>query len=433
MKEIFKKIIVSIITIEAKLIIKRYKPKIIAVTGSVGKTSTKDAIFTVLSKFKTVRKSEKSFNSEIGLPLTILGCANGWSNFFAWVENIFHGLFLIIWKQKYPEYLVLEVGVGKPGDIKNNVLPWLKTDIVVYTCFPDRPVHVEFFKSIEDIIDEKSALIYTLKKDGILVLNHDDEKVYNLHTKAGSRVVSYGLHENATYQAIFPNYSYRKNDSFDLPDGINFKMMYAGNSFPVILHQIIGLHNISTGLAAIAVANEIGCDLLSSIEAISEHRNPPGRLSLIEGIKETVIIDDTYNSSPIATEVALKVLNDVKGLRKIVVLGDMLELGKYTDEEHERIGVITSKIADILITIGLRAKNIAEGAEKAGLSAKKISSYDNVKESIPYLHKNIKKGDVILVKGSQGMRLEKVVSSIMRYPENKTKLLCRQEMEWQNR
>ncbi len=433
MKEVFKKIIVFIITAEAKLVLKRYRPKIIAITGSVGKTSTKDAIFTVLSKFKTVRKSEKSFNSEIGLPLTILGCANGWNNFYAWTENIFHGLSLIIWKHKYPEYLVLEVGVGKPGDIKNNVLPWLKTDIVVYTCFPDRPVHVEFFKDIEDIIDEKSALMYTLKKDGILVLNHDDEKVYNLHTKADSKVVSYGLHENATYQAIFPNYSYRKNDSFDLPDGINFKMIYAGNSFPIILPQVIGMHNIATGLSAIAVANEIGCDLLSSIEAISEYRNPPGRLSLIEGMKETVIIDDTYNSSPIATEVALKVLDDVKGLRKIVVLGDMLELGKYTDEEHERIGTITAKIADILITIGLRAKNIVEGAEKGGLSSKKISSYDNVKEAIPYLNKIIKKGDVILVKGSQGMRLERLVAGIMRYPENKGRLLCRQEREWQNR
>jgi UDP-N-acetylmuramoyl-tripeptide--D-alanyl-D-alanine ligase len=114
-------------------------------------------------------------------------------------------------------------------------------------------------------------------------------------------------------------------------------------------------------------------------------------------------------------------------------LGDMLELGKYTDEEHERIGTITAKIADILITIGLRAKNIVEGAEKGGLSSKKISSYDNVKEAIPYLNKIIKKGDVILVKGSQGMRLERVVAGIMRYPENKGRLLCRQEREWQNR
>src|SRR3989339_2092923 len=176
MKKAFKKIIVFIITWQAKLIIKKYNPKIIAITGSVGKTSTKDAIFTILSKFKIVRKSQKSFNSEIGLPLTILGSENGWNDPFIWLENIIHGFYLILWKQSYPEYLVLEVGVGKPGDIKNNVAPWLNPDMVVITRFPDKPVHVEFFESVESIIEEKSALAFALKKDGILVLNHDDEK-----------------------------------------------------------------------------------------------------------------------------------------------------------------------------------------------------------------------------------------------------------------
>src|ERR1035437_3301181 len=128
MKKAFKKIIVFIITWQAKLILVRYHPKIIAIIGSVGKTSTKDAIFTVLSKFKTVRKSEKSFNSEIGLPLTILGIPNGWSNPAIWIENIILGFSLIIFRKSYPEYLVLEVGVGKPGDIKKNVAPWLAPD-----------------------------------------------------------------------------------------------------------------------------------------------------------------------------------------------------------------------------------------------------------------------------------------------------------------
>jgi len=156
-KKTFKKIIVLIITWQAKRIVKKYNPKIIAITGSVGKTSTKDAIFTVLSKFKTVRKSEKSFNSEIGLPLTILGSPNGWDDPFIWFENIIHGFHLILLKVKYPEYLVLEVGVGKPGDMKKNVVPWLKPDVVIITRFPDKPVHVEFFGSVEKIIEEKSA------------------------------------------------------------------------------------------------------------------------------------------------------------------------------------------------------------------------------------------------------------------------------------
>ena len=160
MKNIFKKIIVTILTWEAKMVLRRYKPKIIAITGSVGKTSTKDAIFTVLSKFKIVRKSEKSFNSEIGLPLTIIGCPNGWSNPWTWIENIFIGLTLILWKHSYPEYLVLEVGVGKPGDIKKNVAPWLAPDIVVITRFPDKPVHVEFFHNVEAITFSYCVLFF---------------------------------------------------------------------------------------------------------------------------------------------------------------------------------------------------------------------------------------------------------------------------------
>ena len=131
MKNIFKNLVVSIITWQSRLVLKRYHPKIIAITGSVGKTSTKDAIFTVISEFKTVRKSEKSYNSEIGLPLTILGLPNGW--------NILHGFAIIVWKRKYPEYLILEVGVGKPGDIVKNVVPWLRTDMVIITSFPDKP------------------------------------------------------------------------------------------------------------------------------------------------------------------------------------------------------------------------------------------------------------------------------------------------------
>ena len=117
-KNTFRKIVTIILIWQARIVLKRYRPKIIAVTGSVGKTSTKDAIFTILSKFKTVRKSEKSYNSEIGLPLTILGVPNGWNSSVVWIENIIKGFLLILWTKSYPEWLILEVGAGKPNDIK---------------------------------------------------------------------------------------------------------------------------------------------------------------------------------------------------------------------------------------------------------------------------------------------------------------------------
>jgi UDP-N-acetylmuramoyl-tripeptide--D-alanyl-D-alanine ligase len=432
MKKTFKKIVVTITTWQAKLVLLRYRPKIIAITGSVGKTSTKDAIFTVLSKFKTVRKSEKSFNSEIGIPLTILGSPNGWNNPIIWLENIIHGFFLLIWKQEYPEWLVLEVGAGKPGDIKS-IAPWLAPHIVVITRFPDKPVHVEFFGTAEHIIEEKSALAYALRPDGVLVLNHDDEKVYALHSKANRKTVSYGFHDNATYHATYPTYLSAEYENMTIPEGINFKLEYGGNTFPVTLPHIVGMHYVGSALAALACAHEAGCDLLQSINAITEYITPPGRLSLLEGINNSVIVDDTYNASPVATEAALDVLSDIKGKRKIAVLGDMLELGRFTEEAHRAIGEKVVGVAKILVTVGPRAKFIADGALEHGFPEKEIYIFDSSTTAAKFLESIVKKGDVILLKGSQGVRLERATEAIMAHPELKYELLCRQEKEWKHR
>jgi len=433
MKKIFKKIIVKIITWQARLVLARYHPKIIAITGSVGKTSTKDAIFTVLSKFKSVRKSEKSFNSEIGLPLTILGLPNGWDNPVIWLENIIRGFKIIIFKGSYPEYLVLEVGVGKPGDIKKNVAPWLAPDMVVITRFPDKPVHVEFFGSAEKIIEEKSALAYALKKDGLLILNRDDEKVYALHGKVDRKTISYGIEEDATYHATYPTHQSILEDDITVPNGISFKLVYNGNTYPVLLPHIVGMHYVGSALAALAVASEVGCDILKSINIISEYVTPPGRLSLIEGINNSLLIDDTYNASPVATEAAIEVLKEIKGKRKVAVFGDMLELGKFTEQEHRLIGEKFIGVADFIVTVGLRAKSTADEALKKGFPAKNLRSLDTAILAADFLKTFVKKGDVVLIKGSQGIRLERATAALMAHPEFKDKLLCRQEKEWQNR
>lgn len=432
MKKIFKKIVIKILTWQARIVLKRYRPKIIAITGSVGKTSTKDAIFTVLSKFKTVRKSQKSYNSEIGLPLTILGVPNGWNSPVIWFENILRGFKLILWARSYPEWLILEVGAGKPNDIRS-IASWLRPDIVVITCFPDKPVHVEFFGSVEKVIEEKSTLAFALKKSGVLILNHDDEKVYALHTEADRRTVSYGFHENATYHGTYPAYKYINEKGASVPEGISFKLEYDGNTFPVMLPHIIGMHYVGSALSALAVAHELGCDLLLSVNAITEYVTPPGRLSLIDGVNNSIIIDDTYNSSPVAMEAAIEVLRDINGKRKIAVLGDMLELGRMTEEAHREVGEHVASIADILVTVGPRAKSISEGAKSKRFAVSKIKNFDTSKEAGEYLKNEVKEGDIVLLKGSQGVRLERAVEAIMAHPELKSKLLCRQEKEWLNR
>lgn len=432
MKKFFKKIVLKIITLEAKVILRMYKPKIIAITGSVGKTSGKDALYTVLSQFFSVRKNEKSFNSEIGIPLTIIGCPNGWNNPVIWIENILKGLLMIAVKTSYPEYLILEVGAGKPNDIKN-IVKWVKPDVAIITRFPDTPVHIEFFGTVEKVIEEKMSLAYALKDNGLLILNNDDKAVINIANKVKRRTVSYGMGEHATYRALYPALMDKEMHGVRVPAGMSFKLEYSGNTFPAVMENIIGESHIYTGLLAIACAHELGAPILESVSAVRQYRTPPGRLSVIEGMNGSMIIDDTYNSSPVALEAGLKVLESINAKRKIAVLGDMLELGKYTEDAHKDIGQKVKGVVDMLVVVGPRAKFIKDGAEENGFNKKEIYEFDSSVTVGKFLEGVVEKGDVVFIKGSQGVRLERAVEAIMAHKKDAKKLLCRQEKEWKRK
>lgn len=449
MKQTFKKIILHILKIEAQLVIKKYKPKIITITGSLGKTSTKDAIYAVLSDVFYVRKSDKSYNSQIGLPLTILGVPNGWNDPSVWIVNILKGLKLILFKNKYPEWLVLEVGVGKPGDMKETAM-WLKSDIVVMTAIGDVPVHVEFFKSREHLIEEKSGLIQTLRKEGTLVLNADDADILNMKTKTKARIMTYGFNDRADLVCsnenifyIHPETNNKDNNPVvnidkilkdTIPEGITFRVDNEGASFPVIIEGVFGKNHIYASLASLAVAASLKLNMLSAINSLKNYDIPAGRMRLLLGESNTVIIDDTYNASPFAVESALKTLGSLASLpRKIAVLGDMLELGQHTEEAHNHIGKIAKETIDILIVVGPRAQFIKDGAIASGMKEENIYEFQNAILAGDFLKTFIKKGDIILVKGSQGVRMERTVEKILKDKKNKKNLLVRQETEWLNK
>lgn len=431
MQQIFKKIISYIIQIEAILVLKKYKPKIVAVTGSVGKTSTKDAIYTVMAKSFYVRKSEKSFNSDIGVPLTILGCNNAWLNPVKWLQNIFMGLKLILFKNKYPEWLVLEVGADRPGDIQK-ITKWLKPDVAVLTKFAEVPVHIEYFKSKEEVIREKGYLAQALKHDGVLVLNSDDADVFAFKNKVPNKIITYGLFGEAEVRAT--NYDVYYSEKSHQPVGVHFKVEYEGNALPVNILGVLGQNNIYSSLGAIAVGLSVNLNLVELTTSLSAHNAPRGRMNLLAGIKNSTIIDDTYNSSPVAVHSALATLQIIKTAgQKIAVLGDMLELGKHTAEEHKKVGLSVAGICDVLVTVGLRARAIAESALDAGLSEKNVLQFDDSVEAGTYLQGLINENDVVLVKGSQSIRMERTVAKIMAEPNKASELLVRQEPEWQKR
>ena len=440
MKSIFKKIVVWIITLEARAVLRKYKPKVVAVTGSVGKTSTKDAIYAVLAKGARVRKSEKSFNSEVGLPLTILGAPNAWSNPFRWLQNIVDGIFILIFTVQYPEWLILEVGADRPGDIRS-LSAWLPVDIAVITLLPEMPVHVEFFNSPEAVIEEKASLIDAIKRGGVLALFADDPRTLGLQHRLpapDARIITFGF--SAGSEVRGERVALLREDGKEVwPVGMTATITAGGISVPIEVTGAVGAHAFLPALAAAAVGWALHHPLGDIAGALESYDPPPGRMRLIRGIKNTLIIDDSYNSSPAATMAALDTLSlilpsesDSQG-RRIAVLADMMELGRHSTLEHRKIGGYAAKHADLLITVGFRARDIAQGALDNGMPDNNILQFEDAGKAGAELQNLIQAGDCVLVKGSQSMRMERVVEEIMAEPDRAEELLVRQDAEWKKR
>jgi len=419
---------VRILILEARLVLRKYKPKIVAVTGSVGKTSTKDAIYATLSGMYHVRKSEKSFNSEIGVPLTILGLPNAWSSALGWVENIIEGAHVLFTRAKYPEWLVLEVGADKPGDIKR--MAWLKPHVAVYTRFPDVPVHVEFFDSPEQVIVEKMELGKALRPTGTLVVNADDEKMKNIEVSEGQHLLSFGTDASATVRGGSTENWYEDG----VRRGISFSVTFQNEKNIVRLPGVIGTHHIQPVLAGITVAISEGMSFAHAVEQAGTYTPPPGRMRIVPGKEGLTLIDDTYNASPVAVMAGLDAIDtlSVSG-KKIVVLGDMMELGEYSVAEHEHVGKRAAAVADIFVAVGVRMRGAADAATKLQARCKDVISVQDAQEALRELEKKVQQGDCVYVKGSQSMRMERVVKGLMAEPERAPDLLVRQDAEWQKR
>ncbi len=438
MRTVLKKLIASVLTVQARAVVRKYKPRIIAITGSVGKTSAKDAIYSVMAHSANsstgagmrVRKSEKSFNSEIGLPLTILGLENAWLNPLKWLGNILDGLSLILLRARYPEWLVLEVGADRPGDIRK-VAAWLPVDIAVITRLPEVPVHVEYFDSPEEVVEEKAALISALRPGGALALYGDDDRYAGLAARAPGEVITFGFSENAQVRGASPTLVF---DGEGVPAGIEADISYKSERAHIKVMGAAGAHALLPAIAACAVGVVAGASLAECASALEAYRAPAGRMRLIKGLKGSLIIDDTYNSSPAALLAALETLGQFpKSGRRIAMLADMLELGRHSVGEHRKAGVAAAGASDLLITVGFRARDIAEGALEAGMPEGQILQFEDSQQAGKELEGMLKEGDAVLIKGSQSMRMERAVEEIMAEPERAPDLLVRQEEEWKKR
>ena len=424
----------------AQATIWRFRPGIVGITGSVGKTSTKLAVAAVLRDGRSVRVSDGNLNNDFGLPLTVLG---EWSKeelklvsrptasiarvgdqpahtararkIFFWIKVILISLVRLAFgsKSKYPEILVLEYGADRPGDLKY-LLSIARPNISIITAIGDIPVHVEFFAGPEEVAREKARLSEYLPSAGYAILNFDDASVMGIKDRTRAHIVTFGFGSGASVRMTRLENKWEKDAHSDAgrPTGISCKLEYGGTFVPVRLDNCFGKAQAYAAGAAAATGLIFGMNLVRVSEALKKYEPAPSRMQLLPGIKHTYLIDDSYNASPLSMHAALDTLKALPGKRKIAVLGDMLEIGKYAIEAHERLGHLAGKTADILVTVGPRAKFIAEAANEAGLARSKVFSFDVANEARKPVQDLMKKGDLVLVKGSHAMELNKVVEEI---------------------
>jgi len=416
MKSFFRSIIGLLLALKARAYLKKHKVQVIAVTGSVGKTSTKEAIYKVLSSKFDVYSSKKSFNTEFGISLAVLQeNESGFSSMIAWLKILNRALFQ---KKKIYKKVVLEMGADKPGDIKK-LVRIAPPKIAVVTAV--RPVHMAEgqFKNVEAIAREKGMLVQALPREGMAILNNDDENVRSMKTEAGK--FSYGVEGPAMLTAEGIKATAK---------GLKFKASYRGDTGEFSV-PVIGEFQVYVLLPAIAVGLQLGMKLGECASALSDFQLPPGRMNPITGVNRSQIIDSSYNASPTTVETALNVLDNIYSPRKIAALGTMNELGELTHEAHIAIGEKAAKVADLLVAVGHEAPTIKRGALEAGMKESDVYTFFDSEEAGKFLKDRLKQGDLVLVKGSQNkVRMERFVKLIMKESHKADQLLCRQGKAW---
>jgi len=357
----------------------KYNIPVVGITGSVGKTSTKDMISCVLSKHYEVLKTQGNFNNEIGLPLTLLNL------------NSTH------------ELAVIEMGMSGFGEI-SRLTAIAQPQIAVITNIG--VAHIEKLGSAQGILKAKLEILEGLKPGGLLVLNGDDPLLVELAGKLSFRTIYYGMNSGLDYVA---------QDYESLGEsGTRFSIMFGNKTYNVAI-PVPGIHNVYNALAAIAIGIEMNIPMKVIIEGIAEYSPGNMRQNIItyNGIK---IINDAYNASPQSMQAAINVLEELSvKTRGIAVLGDMLEMGDMAEKLHYSVGnFIKDKKIQYLITVGKDSKYIKQAVADSDNKTIELQHFDNNNEALKYILSIIRQGDYILIKGSRGMKMEQIADGIMK-------------------
>jgi len=428
MRAFFRDLLASILAVLARAVLRKYKPLVVMVTGSVGKTSTKDATKAVLSEAFYLRSSKKNFNSEFGVPITIFGMADRWRKVSDWPAVIGEALLLLLLPNHYPKVLVLEVGADRPGDLAR-ILKIATPDAVVVTRLPKLPVHVEAYATPAEVREEEFAPAYALAPDAPLVLCADDEYACALAVPIAARTTTYGEAKESDVR-IGEEKPFIEDGRLV---GMQAQLHIGGTAHTLVVRGTVGRPQLLAPAAAVTMGMALGMSVKAALKGAAEYAPPAGRGRLIAGMNGTTLIDDSYNASPAAVEEALSSLQiahaALEGSRRIAVLGDMLELGRYSQQEHERIGQLAAKNCDVLVAVGTRSRAMAEAACAAGFPNERAHVFETSKEAADFLKTFVEKDDLILIKGSQSIRTERITEALLANPEDR-QLLVRQDAQW---
>jgi UDP-N-acetylmuramoyl-tripeptide--D-alanyl-D-alanine ligase len=350
------------------------KVRVIGITGSVGKSTTKELTANVLAARYTTLANESNLNNEIGLPLTLLKVTEAHRR------------------------VVLEMGFYVPGDIAF-LCGIAKPQVGVLTMIG--PVHLERAGSLDAIINGKAELVEALPPDGTAILNNDDARVRALASRTKAKVFTYGLSPESDLWSD-------RIEGLGL-EGVSFDMHYAGETLHIHL-PLLGQHSVHTAMRAAAVGLT---EELNWQEIIDGLLTPSTQLRLVAvtGPDNSLLIDDTYNASPDSMIAALNLLAELDG-RKVAVLGDMLELGEFEETGHRMAGARAADVADFLVAVGEKARWIADEAHIQGMSSAHIASFGSAADTLEFLKNKIGAGDVVLVKGSRALKLDEIVLAL---------------------
>lgn len=395
-----------------KRIVGKYRPKVIAITGSVGKTSAKNAVTLLLRGHLSVWGGSGNLNTEFGVPLTFMGKKRGGgSSFKEWMRIIFSGLGLIlVRKRDYPKVVVAEMGADKPGDI-SYFMGLVKPDISVLTMIGDMPVHLENYNSVNEVIDEKAKIVEKLGENDFAVLNFDDPATRKMKERTRAKVVYFGFDEGADFRIDDFVIETKTAGDKKIPYGVSFKLTFEDRSWRIHLPYCLGKPFAYSVAVSFACGMALGLNMDRAQDVFREMKPGEGRMNLIES-DGRLIIDDSYNASPASTRSALETLKGLPGSRRIAVLGDMKELGEESAEAHRKVGETASGICDVMITVGDLAENIKKAAVDSGMSIGNAIHFKTNEEVIKKLKDILRPGDLVLIKGSRSMRMEEVVKGI---------------------